>query len=101
MNTTILLSRIIDKFIEQKVSQVEGYVPFGYLGHTDKTVTVSRKNGEDTPVSFAALTVGIEAFRAQPELYNSGPSALRKVGITHVTSPVWSLLHLLDQQDYL
>lgn len=47
------------------------------------------------------MIIAIEAYQNNPDLYHAGPSALRDFGITHVTSPVWSLLHLLEQDHYL
>ncbi len=100
MDSKILLGKILQRFCDLKLSRVEGYNSFGYIKETNTTVTISREEGQDTPVPFAKLIVAIEAYQNMPHLYNEGPTALRDFGITHITSPVWSLLHLLTEEDY-
>ncbi len=100
MDSKILLGKILQRFFDRKVAKVEGYNKFEYLKETSSSVYVSRETGDDTPVPFKKIIVGIEIYQQNPELYDEGPTALRDFGITHVTSPVWSLLHMLAKHDY-
>jgi Na+-transporting NADH:ubiquinone oxidoreductase subunit NqrE len=101
MNSEIILKNIIAKFKEQGYAQVDGYNKFGYIRATDFTVTVSRQRGKDTPVSYKMLLIAIDGIKAKPELYGATPTHFRALGITHVTSPVFALVHLLDRNAYL
>ena len=100
MDTKILLGKILQTFKAQKFAQVKGYKSFGYIRETENMVYVTTETGQDTPIPFEKIKIGIEAYKSNPNLYNDGPSKLRDYGITHVTSPIWSLLHLLDISDY-
>jgi len=101
MDSKILLGKILQRFFDKKVAQVEGYNSFGYLKETNQAVRLTREGGADTVVPFKKIIKGIEAYKANPQLYDEGPSALRQFGITHVTSPIWAMLHLLDKNNYL
>jgi hypothetical protein len=90
----------LQKFKTQKKAQVQGYKSFGYIRETENMVYVTRETGMDTAIPFEKIIIGIEAFKTDPNLYHQGPVKLREYGITHVTSPIWSLLHLLDVSDY-
>ena len=46
------------------------------------------------------ILLGIEALQDDHTIYSAGPSSLRKYNITHLTSPVWAMLHLLPLSDY-
>jgi len=46
------------------------------------------------------LLMGIEAYQSNPSLYEQGPAALREFGITHVTSPIYAMLHLLSKKEF-
>lgn len=100
MNSHILLGKILQRFCDSGISRVEGFNSFEYLRETCNTVYLKRENGQETSIPFKKIIVGIEAFKLNPELFNLGPSALRPYGITHITSPIWSLLHLLTPEDY-
>ena len=100
MDSKILLGKILQRFSDIGDCQVGGFNKFGYIRETNNAVYVSREKGKDTPIQFQKIIHGIEAFQSNLELYNEGPSALRKFGITHVTSPIWSLLHLLSVEDF-
>jgi hypothetical protein len=100
METNHILIEILKQFQDKGYSQVEGYNSFGYVKETPNAVHVSRENGKDTPIPLAKLILGIEAYKSDFELYEKGPSSLRGFGITHVTSPIWSLLHLVDKTMY-
>ncbi len=100
MDTKILIGKILQKFKAQKIAQVQGYKSFGYIRETENMVYVTRETGMDTAIPFEKIKIGIEAYKSNPNLYTDGPSKLRDYGVTHVTSPIWSLLHLLDISDY-
>jgi hypothetical protein len=101
MDSKILLGKILQRFCDQKISQVENYNAFGYIAETKSFVIVTREKGKDTKIPFSKMLIGIEAYQQNPNLYNENSNALRKFGITHVNSPVWSLLHLLTEEEYL
>ena len=101
MSTQILLGKILKRFKDLRIAQVRGYTTFEYLKETPAAVYVLRQKGTKARVPFKKMTLGIDAFKAEPSLYDEGPTALRKYGITHVTSPVWTLLHLLEKGEYL
>ena len=42
----------------------------------------------------------IEAVKKDVTVYVDGPDRLREFGITHINSPVWALLHLLDFDEF-
>jgi hypothetical protein len=100
MDSKILLGKILQRFSDKKKSQVKGYNSFGYIYETNSAVYVTRENGNDTAISFDKIIVAIDAYKEFPELYDDGPNALRNFGITHISSPIWSLLHLLLRKDY-
>lgn len=100
MDSKILLGKILQKFSDQKVSKVGQYNSFAYIRETNKAVHVTRENGKDTTVPFSKILTAIDAFKENPDLYFEGPGKLRDFGITHVNSPVWSLLHLLTIEEY-
>jgi len=93
----ILLSR----FREKGVAQVKGYNRFGYIRETNKAVIVSRESGKDTRVPITKIELAIEAVRNDPNVYNEGPSRLRRYGITHMESPIWAILHLAELSELL
>lgn len=100
MESKVILGRIIQKLIDQGYAQVEGYNRFGFIEIKGVTIWISREKGKDTPVPFAKIIDGIEAYKSNLELYDQGTNPLRDFGITHVTSPVFALLHLLKKSDY-
>lgn len=100
MDSKIILGKILQRFIDAKCAQVESYNRFGFIELKNSSVLVSRENGQDTSISFAKIIKGIEAYQQKPELYEQGPTALREFGITHVTSPVFALLHSLTDEDF-
>ena len=100
MDSKILLGKILQRFYDNKVCQVEGYNSFGYIKETVNSIYITRENGEDTKVPFNKILIGIEAYKTNANLYTKGSSSLREFGITHITSPIWSLLHLLNQEEY-
>ncbi|PIB27879.1 hypothetical protein [Maribacter sp. 4G9] len=100
MDPRIILGKILQRFSDKGFCQVSGYNKFKYLRENKNAVYVGREKGKDTRIGFGKVIIGIEALQLNPDLYNAGPNALRKFGITHVNSPVWSLLHLMAMEDY-
>jgi hypothetical protein len=100
MDSNALLAKILETFREKNITHVEGYTSFGYIRETGSAVLVTRQHGQDTRVPYSKILKGIDAYKADLELYNEGPDALRACGITHVNSPVWSMLHLISVENY-
>lgn len=100
MDSKILLGKILQRFEDQKKSQVKGYKSFGYIRETANQVRVSREGGQDTWLPFKKILIAIKGYQENPDLYNEGPGTLRKFSITHVNSPIWSILHLLSKDEY-
>jgi len=100
MDSKILLGKILQKFKDKKISHVSNYNSFGYIKETDNAVFVTRESGNDTRLPFEKILIAIDAFKDNSELYDNGPGALRDYGITHINSPVWSILHLLSKSEY-
>jgi len=101
MDSKILLGKILQRFKDMGISHVEGYNSFGYVRETENSVIVTREDGQDTPIPFSKILKGIDSYKLNPSLHDEGPSVLRQFNITHVTSPVWSLLHLLHKKEYI
>lgn len=91
-----LTREIVKRFSERGVSRVPGYNRFGYISESGSAVFVTRERGQDTKIPFSKIEQAIKAVRKDPNVYSKGPSALRSHGITHINSPVWSLLHFLS-----
>ena len=100
-----VVAEIVRRFKSRGYSQVENckrhYNKFGYLRETAGSVYVSREKGQDTPIPFSKISIAIEAVRKDREVYSAGPTSLRKHGITHITSPIWSLLHMLTLEELI
>ncbi len=93
------IKTIVERFQKKGFAQVPGYKKFGYISKTDKTLTVSREDGEDTQIPLSKIEEAIKAIRLNNSVFDDGPSSLRKYGITHITSPIWSLVHLLSLEE--
>lgn len=100
MDSKILLGKILQRFFDLKTAKVDNYNSFGYVRETDSSVIVTREAGADTPIPFSKILKAIDAYKLNTQLYYEGPTVLRQFGITHTTSPVWSLLHLLEVGEY-
>jgi hypothetical protein len=85
---------LLQRFSDIGKAQVKGYKSFAYIRETDNMVIIQRENGNEARVPIKTINKAIEAVRNDQDVYNHGPSALRAYGITHVTSPVWAILHL-------
>lgn len=94
-----ILTIIVARLIQQEYTQVLGYNKFGFVYQGDNHIVISRENGKDTKIHYRKLKAAIEAVREDTKIYSEGPSKLRQHGITHITSPLWSLLHLLTLEE--
>ena len=92
--------RLIQKFMDNGYSKFENYYRFGFVQLKKNTLIVGRETGQDTSIPFAKLLKGIIVYQQNLKLYHEGPAALRAFGITHINSPIHSLLHLLEISDY-
>ena len=95
MDANNIIKEIANRLKNQGYCQVGGYNRFIYIHETDKAVILLREKGTETRIPYSKLAQAVEAVRIDPAIYQNGPSGLRRHGITHITSPVWSLLHLL------
>ena len=99
MTQDVTVSRIVDLLESRGFAQVAGYNRFGFVERGTSHVVISRENGKDTRIPFAKIEQAVLAVRRDPKVYSEGPSRLRTHGITHITSPLWALLHLLTLND--
>ena len=100
MDSKILLGKILQRFFDKKISKYKSYNSFGYLRETNSAVDLTREKGQNTKIPFVKILIGIESYKENPKLYDEGPIALRDFGISHINSPIYSLLHLLSKEDY-
>lgn len=101
MDSKIILGRILQKFIEQGFSKYQDYNLFKFVAVNNKSLVILRENGRNATIPFNKLIIGIEAYQSSPDLYDDNTTALRNVGIIHITSPIFSLLHMLPKDAYL
>ena len=100
MESKIILGRILQKLIDQGYTKYQDYYSFGFVKLNDTSIIVSRETGEDTRIPFDELMIGINGYKENNELYDEGPGAIRTLGISHISSPIHSLLHLLPKDAY-
>jgi hypothetical protein len=74
---------------------VPGMARFKYARETDGTLILARRNGKEANIAKSTLATAIKGVRADNYLYISGPGAFQKIGVTHVSSPIYALLRLL------
>ena len=100
MEAQIILGRILQKFIDNGFSKYLDYNRFGFIELKNSSVIVSREAGDNTPDPFKDMIIAIKGYQNNISLYDEGPSSIRTLGITHITSPIHSLLHLLPKEVY-
>lgn len=98
--TDQILEELLSELRVIGYAQVQGYNQFGYIRETPNSVIVSRETGKDTSIGFNKIRDGINAVRSNKFVYSEGPKALRDYGITHITSPIWAILHLIPLEQY-
>jgi hypothetical protein len=91
---------MLQKVMEQGFAQVVGYNCFDFISLQRTSITLRRENGNDAEVPFKKLLIAIDGYKNQQNDYNAGPVKLRSYGLTHITSPIFSLLHLLPKEIY-
>ncbi|MEP2025406.1 hypothetical protein [Reichenbachiella sp.] len=96
----ILLGKVLQRFKDQENATSTTGKLFGYIRETDNSVLITREDGNDTSIPFSKLLKSIELYHKYPSLYTEGPSRLGDYGITHIYSPIWALLHLLNKEEY-
>lgn len=100
-STDKLITKILIRLKQKGFAQVQGYNRFGFVSQADNHVLISREKGKDTRIQFQKLVKAIDAVRKDPKIYSEGPSRLRQHGLTHITSPLWALLHLLSLEELI
>ena len=90
---------LINRFSHQKRAQVINYNSFGFIKTTDTAVYVTREKGKDTRIGYDDIETAVSAVRKDATVYKNGPGTLRDYGITHVTSPVWAIIHLMTLEE--
>jgi hypothetical protein len=91
-----IIKIIVNRFRSQGYSQVEGYNRFDFVRESSNSVIIRRESGGEPEIPYSKIRKAIEVVRSDPAVYEKGPGSLQKYGITHVSSPIWSLLHLLS-----
>lgn len=92
---------VIDALVAAAKAERDFGVPdmkarFSYVEETAGTVIVTRHGtGKQATVGKQQIAGALKAVRGNHRLYVDGPGALQKVGISHVTSPIYALLRLL------
>ena len=100
MDSKILLGKILQRLQDQGYCKVKELNRFGFVEEKETLVIVSRQRGKNTKLYFKKILVGIEGYQTDTAAYDKGPSELRAFGLTHVTSPIFALLHLLPKDAY-
>lgn len=95
-----MLGKILQRLEDQGYAKVSGYNTFKLIKETDSSVTLLREKGTDTMIPFKKILAGIDYYKANSAAYDKGPTELRKVPITHITSPIFTLLHLIPKKSY-
>lgn len=98
---TSVAQQLVDRLCAVGEAQVLGYNRFEYVSHTSRGVKVKRIKGTTTLIPFSRIARAVDAVRSDLGVYDRGPAALRKFGITHVTSPIWAILHLESKEQLL
>ncbi len=100
MDSMKILSTIQREIKARGYAQVPEHNKYEYVRETPSAIVVSREAGQDTPIYLTDILTGIDAAKLDSNVYDGGPDTLREHGITHVSSPVWALLHLVPKSDY-
>jgi hypothetical protein len=100
MDSKILLGKILQRFEDKGYAKVAELNRFVRVEESNSQLMILRENNNTTRVDFKKIVIGIEFYQRNPEAYDKGPKALRDAGLTHVTSPIFALLHLLRKDAY-
>ena len=85
----------------KRVAQVDGYNAFTLIKQRGNTLLVSRERGKNTIIPKSRILKAIELVRKDPAIYDRGPGALHNAEATHITPPVWAILHLMTLDELL
>lgn len=102
MNTKseILLGRILQKMITNGYCQMEGYNRYAYLSHSSNSLVIGRKDGMDTTIPYSKILLAIQNYQLNPDDFEGNTTTIKNYGISHIYSPIFSLLHMLNKEDY-
>ncbi|MCB9187836.1 MAG: AAA family ATPase [Flavobacteriales bacterium] len=64
-------------------------------------IVLERENGKDVDILFSTLRKVITACTEDPLFYDGGLKAIENLGVIHIQSPVWALIHLLEKREYI
>lgn len=64
-------------------------------------IVLVRANGKDVDIPLSTLKKAIQVCVNDTEFYNGGLNAIEEIGITHIQSPVWALIHLVEKREYM
>lgn len=101
MNKEALLQQLLLKFEKAGFSKYKQYNRFEYVDRSASAVTIRRQKGTTAAVPYKKLLYAISLYHEDPALYDAGPGRLHKAGISHVSSPVHSILHLAEKMAYV
>jgi len=101
MDAKIILGRILQRLIDSGCSQFENYNRFDFMELKVESIILSRENGNNVIIPFGKLLLGIEAYKSDENGYDKKTTFLRNHNLTHITSPIYSLLHLLPKEAYI
>ncbi len=96
----ILLGKILQILEDRGYAQVEGYFRFEFVEEGKAHVSMKRKKGTTARIPLKKVLVGVKFYQRNSDRYDEGPATLRKSGLTHITSPIFALLHLLPKKAY-
>lgn len=100
MDSRILLGRILQRFEDRGVAGDGKLNSFKYIRETESSVIVQREKRTQAVVPHKKILYAIEYYKRNQSAYSKGPAELRKAGITHVTSPIYALIHLLKAESF-
>lgn len=99
-DSKILLGKILQRFEDKGYVKIADYNWFGRVKEGASHLEVLRENKNTARIDFKRMIITIESYQSNSEAYNEGPRSLRRAGLTHVISPIYSLLHLLCKEAY-
>jgi hypothetical protein len=99
---SIVVEELIFRFKMKRVAKVEGYDELKLVKQQGNNLIVTREKGKETEIPKSRILKAIEVVRKDPTIYDRGPGALHgSTGVTHITPPVWTILHLMTLEELL
>jgi len=96
----VLLGKILQILEDRGYAQVRGYFRFEFVEEGKTWVSMKRRKGTSARIPLMKILEGIKFYQRNNDSYDEGPVALRRAGLTHITSPIFALLHLLPEEAY-